>query len=239
MCSRNLPPAESLQGDEDNHIFVLEATLGHVNLIYSSCHSPVQGRQVDENSCSARRTRWGLLLTLESFCHLSGPNHCARSSPENWGLVSRLAANFHSQSQAKKAIRGPAGTRAQAVAQQAQEQWQESTKKRKSCWEPSFPQDCKAFRSAVLADQRFAKNKFFPEAPRRARARGKDLEIVVPNNSDLPAGSFSPTSIGLQKWREEGSWPASRPLSSRSSRPANKPTIAARTLRFGAATRFP
>ena len=113
---------------------------------------------------------------------------------------------FTAKAKERKRYRRPAVAGMPAKAHHAEEQWTESTGKRKSCWGQALVQDRKEYRAAVLADQRFAKKRFYPETPRRARAKGDELLAVVPNDSDLPAANFSATSLGLQKWCEEGSW---------------------------------
>ena len=72
----------------------------------------------------------------------------------------------------------------------------------------ALPDDAarKAYRAAVLADQRYAKKRFFPETPRRARATKKALLELVNNDCDLPGASRSEISIGLQRWCTEGAW---------------------------------
>ena len=146
---------------------------------------------------------------------------------------------FTGKSQETKRYKRPAAARVRVAADVANVQWKESTNKRKSCWAPPSGPERKTFRSAVLADQRFAKKRFFGDVPRRSRGKGDDLLGIVPNDSDLPAANLSATSIGLQKWCEAGSWgmcPKCHVLQPRPMQPSSldrvdKPYIAASSCR--------
>ena len=145
---------------------------------------------------------------------------------------------FAAKAKEAKRSKRPAA-RVAAAADRAELQWTETRGKRKRCWGPPSGSERKAFRSAVLADQRFAKKRFFGDVPRRARGKGDDLLAIVPNDSDLPAANLSATSIGLQKWCEEGSWgmcPKCHVLQPRPMQPSSldrvdKPYIAASACR--------
>ena len=106
---------------------------------------------------------------------------------------------FAAKAKEAKRSKRPAAARVAAAADRAELKWTETRGKRKRCWGPPSGSERKAFRSAVLADQRFAKKRFFGDVPRRARGKGDDLLAIVPNDSDLPAANLSATSIGLQK----------------------------------------
>ena len=57
--------------------------------------------------------------------------------------------------------------------------WHACRSRRKCAGAPPAAATLEAYRSAVLADQRFVKKSFFPDAPRRPRASGQELVAVV------------------------------------------------------------
>ncbi|CAE7346144.1 PIF1 [Symbiodinium natans] len=84
--------------------------------------------------------------------------------------------------------------------------WESCKARRRHVAAPPDGPAKKVYRSAVLADQRYAKKRFYPDAPRRARASGSELLAPVDNDCDLPPASRSDVSIGLQRWCTEGAW---------------------------------
>ena len=86
------------------------------------------------------------------------------------------------------------------------ERWTTCRGFRQSAGSRAGAEDRRTYRAAVLADQRFAKNRFFPGTARRKRATGTDLEQLPDNGCDLPPASRSATSAALQRWCEEGAW---------------------------------
>eukprot|EP00438_Fugacium_kawagutii_P012731 Skav203736 [mRNA] locus=scaffold68:197214:199967:+ [translate_table: standard] len=87
-----------------------------------------------------------------------------------------------------------------------QEQWKECKKRRQPSTATPDPKALKAYRSAVLADQRRANISFYPETPRRERAAGDALTALVDNDCALPAAFTSDLAIGLQRWCQDGTW---------------------------------
>ena len=66
----------------------------------------------------------------------------------------------------------------------------------------------RAYRTKAVAEQRWGKKRFYPEAARRVRAVQTEIAAgaEVDNSPDLPAASHSPESIALQKWCLRGAW---------------------------------
>ena len=96
----------------------------------------------------------------------------------------------------------PKATRCELRAKRAAEvesRWETCKAKRRAVTAEPTPKRRKTYRAAVLADQRFAKRRFFPETPRRARATGTDLVAAVDNDCDLPGASCSEEAVGLQR----------------------------------------
>ena len=108
---------------------------------------------------------------------------------------------------AKKAKRRKSVTRKDGRALSATvSTWLTCKARRQSVEAAPTAQARKAYRSAVLADQRWAKKRFYPETPRRPRAPNSELTALVDNDCDLPSASRSDVAIGLQRWCAEGAW---------------------------------
>lgn len=103
----------------------------------------------------------------------------------------------------------PKASRAEARKQKeagAEKQWAICKSWRKPSLMLTEAKALKAYRAAVLADQRWARKQFYPETPRRPRGAGDDLEAVVDNDCPLPTAFTSTQAVGLQRWCQEGSW---------------------------------
>ena len=126
----------------------------------------------------------------------------------------------------------PAGS---STGRPLKEAWQLCLQRRFAVTKPPSAAERKKYRATVLADQRRAKKRFFPEAPRRERGAAADLEATVDNADALPQAGLSDAALGLQRWCEEGSWgmcPAChvlqpRPLQPNDLRKDAKPEVAA------------
>ncbi|CAJ1352730.1 unnamed protein product, partial [Effrenium voratum] len=141
------------------------------------------------------------------FCASSAMTQ-ALATARGGGIVARLKV-FKSFGEAEPSILAEAlrrvelwaPDRAEALRAKAQE-----PKWRRAVTAEPTPERRKTYRAAVLADQRFAKRRFFPDAPRRARATGAELVAAVDNDCDLPVASCSKETVSLQRWCQQGAW---------------------------------
>ena len=96
--------------------------------------------------------------------------------------------------------------RAAKLKEEAATQWKEAKEKQQSTMASPLQKRKRDYRAEVLDDQRRAKRRFFPEAPRRPRAAGAALEEIVDNGEDLPPASYSKEAQGFQDWCLRGAW---------------------------------
>jgi hypothetical protein len=95
--------------------------------------------------------------------------------------------------------------KAKVSAEERAKRWASCKEKRRYSLAPPSFEERKAYRAAVLDNQRFAKNKFYPGSDRRPRASGEALGEIPDNDCGLPAAKRE-VAKGLQAWCEQGSW---------------------------------
>ena len=188
--------------------------------VFNMCHSGLPARRVgtslfctwcDESAlrlaAATPSGRGKLTRALKAF-RLSGNRRVysralerlRRCTPAHAATIERQAAKD------KRAKPGLSSAQLQTKACKRQEQWVVCKTCRQAVAATATPEIRKAYRAAVLADQRFAKNRFFPGTERRKRAKALEMETLPDNDCDLPPTSRSATSVALQRWCEEGAW---------------------------------